>query len=88
MSTCPEHFSQGFDEFYQRFSVRISNNVGILNHHGIMSGQQGCTSVHFFLKQQCYSEPNFIEINEKPEFICSEITISSMLTKTHHLDFH
>ena len=72
----------------QRFSVRISNNVGILNHHGIVSGQQGCTSVYFFLKQQCYSEPNFIEINEKPEFTCSEITISSMPTKTHHLDFH
>lgn len=88
MSTCPEHFSQGFDDCYQRFSVRISNNVGILNHHGIMSGQQGCTSVYFFLKQLCYSEPNFIEINEKPEFICSEITISSMPTKTHHLDFH
>ena len=88
MSTCPEHFSQGFDDCYQRFFVRISNNVGILNHHGIMSGQQGCTSVYFFLKQLCYSEPNFIEINEKPEFICSEITISSMPTKTHHLDFH
>ena len=69
MSTCPEHFSQGFDDFYQRFSVRISNNVGILNHHGIMSGQQGCTSVYFFLKQQRHKEPNSIEINEKSEYL-------------------